>query len=111
MTLNRTALREACEAWDHGGTLSLGLWLSRYKPRFSVADYGALVQLVRDELGDDTDYSKEWCYVLFNVGRPGPEEERRAQGERGDDAVRGALRDGAERGAGEGAGRVVAGAD
>ena len=59
LALSETAIREACEAWDHGGSLSLGLWLSRYKPRFNVADYGALVALVRAEMDDDTDYSKE----------------------------------------------------
>ena len=57
--VSEVAIREACEAWDHGGSLSLGLWLSRYKPRFNVADYGALVRLVRAEMGDDTDYSRE----------------------------------------------------
>ena len=57
--VSEVAIREACEAWQHGGTLSLGLWLSKYKPRFTVADYSALVKLVRAELDDDTDYSKE----------------------------------------------------
>lgn len=58
-SLSETAIREACEAWQHGGTLSLGLWLSKYKPRYTVQDYGALVRLVRAELDDDTDYSQE----------------------------------------------------
>lgn len=52
-------IASACHAWDSGGSLSLGLWLSRYKPHFSVNDYADLVQLVRDELGDSTDYSQE----------------------------------------------------
>lgn len=49
----------ACHAWESGGCLGLGLWLSRFKKHHSVGDYAALVQLVRDELGDDTDYSQE----------------------------------------------------
>lgn len=56
--LSEAALAEACHAWQTGGTLALSLWLSRYKPRFTTADYGALVRLVRAELGDTTDYSK-----------------------------------------------------
>lgn len=59
LKLSPAALREACHAWQIGGTLALGLWLARYKPHFTVADYGALVRLVRAELDDDTDYSKE----------------------------------------------------
>jgi len=49
----------ACDAWQSGGTLGLGLWLSKHKPRFSVHDYGELVAMVRAELNDNTDYSKE----------------------------------------------------
>jgi hypothetical protein len=58
-TLSETAIAEACHAWEIGGSLALGLWLSKYKPRFSVADYAALVRLVRLELDDQTDYSQE----------------------------------------------------
>jgi hypothetical protein len=42
-----------------GGTLSLGLWLSKHKAHFTAADYAELVGLVRTELNDTTDYSKE----------------------------------------------------
>lgn len=60
LTLSSTALQEACHAWEVGGTLALSLWLSRYKPRFSVQDYSELIRQVRAELGDTTDYSKEY---------------------------------------------------
>lgn len=50
-------LREACAAWTSGGTLGLGLWLSKHTPHFTVHDYGELVAMVRVELHDDTDYS------------------------------------------------------
>jgi len=55
----RRELREACHAWQSGGTLGLGLWLSKHKPRFTVHDYGDLVAMVRVELRDDTDYAQE----------------------------------------------------
>ena len=58
LKLSRPALREACEAWKDG-TLALGAWIAKYKPRFSTADYGALVAMVRAELKDDKDYSQE----------------------------------------------------
>ena len=58
LQLSRRALQEACEAWERGGTMSLGLWLSRFKPRFNAAEYGDLVAMVRAELDDDIDYSK-----------------------------------------------------
>ena len=51
--------QSAARAWQTGGTLALGHWLAHYKPRFSTQDYAALVALVRAELGDTTDYSKE----------------------------------------------------
>ncbi len=53
----RRQLREACAAWTSGGTLGLGLWLSKHKAHFTVNDYGDLVAMVRVELRDDTDYS------------------------------------------------------
>lgn len=59
LTLGRRQLREAAQAWNIGGTLALGLWLSKHKPHFSTRDYGELVGMVRMELGDQTDYSKE----------------------------------------------------
>lgn len=51
-------IQAAAAAWQSGGTLMLGLWLARFKKHFTVADYGALVELVRAELNDDTDYSQ-----------------------------------------------------
>lgn len=57
LTIGRAQLRAACAAWQSGGTLSLGRWIARYTPHFTVADYGELVALVRAELNDDTDYS------------------------------------------------------
>lgn len=59
LTISRRQLQEACEAWESGGCLGLGLWLSKHKPHFTTKDYGELVGLVRAELGDDRDYSKE----------------------------------------------------
>ena len=59
MDLSRAALREACHAWQVGGTLMLGLWLARYKPKFSVKDYSELVEMVRVALDDHKDYSQE----------------------------------------------------
>lgn len=59
LRLSRAALREACHAWQTGGTLALGAWLAHYKPRFSTHDYGELVAMVRVELGDDHDYSQD----------------------------------------------------
>lgn len=59
LVIGRTQLREAARAWESGGTLSLGRWLSKHKPHFSTGDYGELVLLVRAELGDDKDYSEE----------------------------------------------------
>lgn len=58
-SLSETAITEACHAWQSGGTMGLSLWLSRYKPHFSVKDYSDLIELVRDETNDTTDYSKE----------------------------------------------------
>lgn len=57
-------LRAACDAWGWtldtgGGSMGLALWLSRHKPRFNVQDYAELVEMVRAETGDTTDYSKE----------------------------------------------------
>lgn len=59
LVLPPAALRAAAHAWDIGGSMALGLWFSRYKPKFSVNDYAQLVQLVREELHDWTDYSHE----------------------------------------------------
>lgn len=57
LTIGKRQLRDACQAWQSGGTLGLGLWISKFKAHFTVADYGELIALVRAELGDDTDYS------------------------------------------------------
>lgn len=59
LTISRRQLLEACHAWQSGGTLGLGLWMSRFKPHFSVGDYSEIVALVRAELNDTTDYSQE----------------------------------------------------
>jgi hypothetical protein len=69
MRLGPRDLKEACDAWGRtpttgSGYIGLSLWFLTYKARhgekgFTVAEYGALVQLVRLELGDDTDYSQE----------------------------------------------------
>lgn len=58
LTIGKRQLAQACEAWRSGGCLAIGLWLSRHKAHFTVADYGELVGLVRVELGDDTDYAE-----------------------------------------------------
>lgn len=55
--LDQEALASAAHAWETGGTLALGAWSARHMPRFTVAEYGALVREVRDYLGDDTDYT------------------------------------------------------
>ncbi len=57
-TISETAITEACHAWQIGGSLALGLWLSKFKPKFNTQDYAAIVGLVRVELSDTTDYSK-----------------------------------------------------
>jgi hypothetical protein len=59
LTIGKRQLRAACDAWQSGGTLALGLWLSRHKAHFTVKDYSELVEMVRAETGDTTDYSKE----------------------------------------------------
>lgn len=59
LRLTRQQTKAAARAWQDGGTLALGHWLAHYKPRFSVQDYAALVALVRAELHDDTDYSRD----------------------------------------------------
>lgn len=59
LTIGKRQLAEACKAWQVGGCLGLGLWLSRHKEYHTVADYGDLVAMVRAELNDDTDYSQE----------------------------------------------------
>ena len=59
LQITSSQLCAASEAWRSGGTLSLGLWLSKHKPYFTVADYAELVELVRAETNDTTDYSKE----------------------------------------------------
>lgn len=58
LAVSKRQLRAACAAWESGGCLGLGLWLSRHKEYHTVADYGDLVAMVRAELGDETDYSK-----------------------------------------------------
>jgi hypothetical protein len=45
------------EAWTNGGTLALGLLLTKIRPHFSVQDYGEAVRIAREETGDTTDYS------------------------------------------------------
>lgn len=50
---------QIARAWRDGGTLSLGLLLTKIRPRFTVADYGVAVRVAREELGDTTDYSQE----------------------------------------------------
>lgn len=62
LTLSRRQLHAACDAWGRtpttgGGTLGLGLWLSRHKDYHTVADYADLLAMVRAEMGDETDYS------------------------------------------------------
>ncbi len=57
LTIGRRQLQAACVAWQSGGTLGLGLWLSKHKLHFTAADYCELVVMVRAELGDATDYS------------------------------------------------------
>lgn len=59
LSISKRQLRTACDAWASGGCLGLGLWLSRHKEYHTVADYGELVALVRVEIGDTTDYSKQ----------------------------------------------------
>lgn len=59
LTISRRQLHDACAAWQSGGTLGLGLWLSKHKAHFSTRDYAELVGLVRTELNDWTDYSEE----------------------------------------------------
>lgn len=59
LTIGKRQLRAACHAWQSGGSAGLGLWLSRHKARFSVQDYSELVAMVRAELADERDYSKE----------------------------------------------------
>jgi hypothetical protein len=46
------------EAWANGGTLALGLLLTKIRPHFSVQDYGEAVRIAREETGDTTDYSE-----------------------------------------------------
>ena len=58
-------LREACHAWQVGGSMMLGRCLGGIKEAktgkrgFTTAEYGALVQLVREHTGDQVDYSQE----------------------------------------------------
>ena len=49
--------RQAAEAWKDGGYMALSRWLSKVRPRFSAAEYGAAVQAAREELQDWTDYT------------------------------------------------------
>lgn len=60
--LRPAELHAASIAWRDRGCLSLSLWLGRRMQRdgrrmFSPAQYAELVALVREHLGDDTDYS------------------------------------------------------
>jgi hypothetical protein len=52
-------LSAACDAWETGGSLLLGLWAARRLEHWTVRSYGALVDQVRATLGDATDYSRE----------------------------------------------------
>jgi len=70
LKISQRQLHAACDVWGRtpttgGGTLGLGLWLSKHKPHFTVADYAELVAMVRAELGDDTDYS-----TVYDVAPP-----------------------------------------
>lgn len=46
-------------AWESGGTLALGLALSKVRPRFTVSDYAEAVRVAREDTGDTTDYSDD----------------------------------------------------
>lgn len=63
LSLTPRQLREACHAWQVGGSVMLGRCLGGIKEKrtgrraFTVAEYSALVNLVREHLEDQTDYS------------------------------------------------------
>lgn len=46
-------------AWQVGGSLSLGLLLSKVRSHFAASDYAEAVRVAREELNDQTDYSKD----------------------------------------------------
>ena len=52
-------LSAACDAWQGGGSLLLGLWAARRLEFWTVRSSAALLDQVRTALGDDTDYSIE----------------------------------------------------
>lgn len=51
-------LREACKFWTWGCPF-FGAWAVKQFDHLTVRQYGELVALVRRELNDTTDYSKE----------------------------------------------------
>jgi hypothetical protein len=53
-------LNAACTAWEQGGCQLLGLWgAHNIKATWGVRRYAELIALVRCELNDYVDYSKE----------------------------------------------------
>lgn len=56
-TLTERELQQACRAWDSGGNLGLGAWACKVLNPWDARAYGELVDVVRDELNDYTDYS------------------------------------------------------
>lgn len=57
INFNWTERRAAARAWEQGGCLALGLWLSKARPHFTVKQYAEAVLAAREELDDTTDYS------------------------------------------------------
>lgn len=57
--LTEPYLSAACDAWEAGGSLLLGLWAARRLEHWTPRNYGALVAQVRQATGDTTDYSRE----------------------------------------------------
>lgn len=56
--LTPAQLSAACVAWQFGCPV-FGLWAARNIKHMTVRQYGDLIALVRRELHDTTDYSKE----------------------------------------------------
>jgi hypothetical protein len=53
-------LRTACAAWESGGCIGLGHWAARADlPQYGPLVYGELIDLVRTELNDTTDYQRQ----------------------------------------------------
>jgi hypothetical protein len=62
LVLTNANLQAACDAWGRtptagGGSMGLSSWLSKSHPHYSVEQYAYLIQRVRAEIGDNTDYS------------------------------------------------------